>query len=380
MPPIVIDLRQATDSRDVVHRAVQALVEGQLVVFPTETVYGVAASALNAAAVNRLLNLKSRQTGHPFTLAVKSAEDAWDYVPHVSGIGRRLARRCWPGPVTLVMRDRHPDSLLRQLPEIVQSAVCPNGTIGLRVPAHDVLLDVLDMLAGPIVMSSANRSGQPPATEASFAVESLGDDVQLVLDDGPSRFGEPSSVVRVDEDGMEILRAGVVTEQTLHRLATFIIVIVCTGNTCRSPMAEALLRQLLAQRLNCPPEQLEDRGVLVMSAGIAAMAGGRASAESVEVMKRRGLDLTDHAAQPVTDRLVRHADMIFTMTAGHRAGLLAHWPEAAQRTHMLCTEGRDVSDPIGGPLELYSQCAEQIEELLTARLEDLDLDDLLPLG
>ena len=113
-----------------------------------------------------------------------------------------------------------------------------------------------------------------------------------------------------------------------------------------------------------------------MSAGVAAMPGSRASVESVEVMNSFNIDINDHASQPVTDRLVRHADLIFTMTNSHRTALLNHWPEAGNRTHLLCKEGRDVSDPIGRPLELYRKCAEQIDAAIEKRVADIDLDQL----
>ena len=378
MPPVVIDVRNATDARDVIHRAVQAIAEGELVVFPTETVYGVAASALNEKAVEKLLATKERAAGHPLTLAVKSAEEAWDYVPDSCQLGRRLARRCWPGPVTLVMEDSHPDSLLRQLPANVQQAVSPENTVGLRVPGHDLVLEVLQLLAGPLALSSANRSGNAATTTATDAINELGDSVQLVLDDGESRFGEASSVVKVDQQGMTLLREGVVTRSALDRLASFMVVMVCTGNTCRSPMAEVFLKRRLAEKTNCKIEELEDRGIIVSSAGIAAMPGAPAAAESVSIAKKRGLNLEDHAAQPMTERLLRDADMILTMTAGHRQALISHWPAAAERTHVVCPDGRDVADPIGGSLELYEHCADQIDAALAERVADMDLDILCP--
>ena len=116
MAPLVIDIRSAEDTRDVVHRAVQALAEGRLVALPTETVYGLAASALDEKAVQRLISVKDRPQGQPLTLAVKSADDALDYVPNLTRLGRRLARRCWPGPVTLVVENPRGDSLLRSFP------------------------------------------------------------------------------------------------------------------------------------------------------------------------------------------------------------------------------------------------------------------------
>ncbi len=196
MPP-VIDLQSAEDERDVVHRAVQALAEGGLVALPTETVYGLAASALDEDAVGRLLMAKDRTEAKPLPLAIKSADEARDYVPDLCPLARRLARRCWPGPVTLVVDDSHPESLVRQLPPKVRQAVSPRQAIGLRVPGHRVVIEVLRMLAGPLVLTSANRTGMPEAVTANEVLDALGGQVSLVVDDGRCRFGQSSSVVRV---------------------------------------------------------------------------------------------------------------------------------------------------------------------------------------
>ena len=377
MPPVVIDVHNADDLRDVIHRAVQALVEGELVAFPTETVYGLAASALDADAVTCLVELKRRGPTHPLALAVKSADDALDYVPDISHLGRRLARRCWPGPVTLVLGDNHPDSLLRQLPEKVQKSVVPDNTLGLRVPAHRLILEVLQLMAGPLVLTSANRTGEPDAVTAQQVIDQLGDGVQLVLDDGTSQFGQPSSVVQVEKNRLRVLREGVVSASTLRRLANFMVLLVCTGNTCRSPMAEVLMKKQLADRLQCELDELQDQGVDVLSAGIAAAAGGRPSSGAVTVMQEKGLDLSEHFSQPVTARLVQHADLILTMTRSQRDALISHRPEAASRTHVLSTDEQDVSDPVGGSIDVYRECAEQIYGNLLNRLESFKLDEMM---
>jgi protein-tyrosine phosphatase len=155
---------------------------------------------------------------------------------------------------------------------------------------------------------------------------------------------------------------------------------ICTGNTCRSPMAAALLRRRLAERLGCEIHELEDRGVVVASAGLNAYGGGTAAVEAIQLMRERGLDLSDHVSQPLTDRLARHADLIFTMTRSHREMLLAQWPEAAPRTHLLCAEGRDVADPIGGSREIYGACADQIDASLARRVALLDLRAVPPIS
>ncbi|HEX4147454.1 MAG TPA: Sua5/YciO/YrdC/YwlC family protein [Pirellulales bacterium] len=376
MSPVVIDLRSAGDTgadewRDMVHRALQALAEGKLVAFPTETVYAIAASGLSDSAVENLLELAPKGSGRGPVLAVKSVDEAIDYVPDLGPLGQRLARRCWPGPVTLMVRDQHPESLLKQLAPAVQQVVAEEGELGLRVPAHQALQDVLRLLAGPAVLINAPRQNQEEAVTAQQVVEAWDNRVQLVLDDGRSRFGQPSSVVRVLDDTFEVVRLGVVSEQTIKRLASVIILFICTGNTCRSPMAEGMFRHRVAERLGCKPEELEDRGVIIMSAGIAAMMGGRPSPDAVTVMADLGVDLSAHESQPLTAQLVRHADLLLTMTRSHRQAILAEWPDASERTRLLCHDGTDVADPVGGPTDLYRRCAGQIGEQLDDWLKEL---------
>jgi tRNA threonylcarbamoyl adenosine modification protein (Sua5/YciO/YrdC/YwlC family) len=371
MPPIVINLRKTEDSRDVVHRAVQTLAEGKLVVFPTETVYGLAASARRADGVRRIFEAKGRSHQAPLALAIRSVEDAIDYAPTLGVKAQRLARRCWPGPITLVVKHGEDESLLRQLPAEVRAAVAPSGEVGLRVPAHSAVLDVLHMLAGPIALTSANLSGQPDAVTADEAIRSIGQHVGLVIDDGACRYGQPSTVVRARDDSYECLREGVVPASALERLASMLIVIVCTGNTCRSPMAEVLLRKLVAEQLGCKVEEVEQRGVLVSSAGVSAAPGGGAAPEAISTMKERGLDLARHESQPLTEKLVRQADLILALTGAHRQAIIRRWPEASTRTFLVQPDNTDIEDPIGCPMEVYEQCANQIEEALRQRVKEL---------
>lgn len=140
------------------------------------------------------------------------------------------------------------------------------------------------------------------------------------------------------------------------------ILLVCTGNTCRSPMAEAIGRDLLK----------EHKDVWVSSAGVASADGLPASFEAVEAMSKLGLDLSAHRSRGVTRVMAEQADAIYTMTESHRRELAARFPEFADRIQRLDPQ-RDVADPIGGDLAVYEKAAVQIRGSLEKRVSGLGI-------
>ncbi len=370
----IFDLRASGADLDAaVCRTVDLLREGKLVVLPTETVYGLAALASDAAAVERLINLKGRREGHPLPLAISGLNQLYDFASEVDPLALRLARRCWPGAVSLILDASERSSEIHRLPESVRKAVMPGKTVGFRVPHHPLTLTVLGELNEPIVLTSANLTGQPDATDAETAIAALGHGVDLVVDDGPSPIAKPSTAVHVEGNQFTVLREGAVKKETIKRLTARIILFVCTGNTCRSPMAERICEQLLADRLGCTVDQLENHGFVVTSAGISAGLDAPPSRYAVEAMENRELDLSDHRSQQLNETHVRFADHIFTMTRGHREAILSYWPSSDTRLCVLRTDGGDIGDPIGGSLAVYEACADQMEREIAKRLDEIEL-------
>jgi L-threonylcarbamoyladenylate synthase len=348
----------------VIADAVDRLARGEVLGLPTETVYGLAVRADDLAALARLAELKGRTPGQSFTWHAPDTTAVADAaLPHVIG---RLARRYWPGPLTLVVADL-------QGPH-APSALALGGWTGVRVPAHAGARALLAAAPFPIAASSANRTGAPPAVDAAGVRAAFGAaEVPLVLDGGRARLAESSTVAAIGPKRFELLREGIVSAADLRRAGGLSLTFVCTGNTCRSPMAEGLARHALAARLGVGVTEIGRFGFDVSSAGVHAGPGAPASDQAVRVLARRGIDLSQHASTPVSNpsqlRRILAADRVYCLTASHREALIGLLPPGkSEHVALLDPAGGDVPDPYGGPIEQYAATAEVLERMIEARL------------
>tara|TARA_R110002111_G_scaffold168038_1_gene233809 strand:+ start:75239 stop:76342 length:1104 start_codon:yes stop_codon:yes gene_type:complete len=361
-----IDLKQTDDIRDVIHLAVQYLAKGELVAFPTATAYVIAGQSLSSTAMTKLRSLSKAE--EPLVLCVKGFDEAQDYLPEMPPIGRKLGKRCWPGPVVMELDRPGPESLFSQLPIEVQAQICPGPRMRLRAPAHEIIFQTMRLSPSPLVLLNEQSKYQT----ADAIMEDFDGQVALVIDDGPSRFGDQSTIVAVADNQWSILQPGVVTETTLKRLSSEIYMFICTGNTCRSPMAEGLFRKLLSDKLGCQEDELSDQGFIVGSAGLAAATGAPPSPEGVTILAEQGIDIRGHESQPLTGRLLDQADHLYTMTQGHRTAILAERPDLEEVVQLLSPEGKDVSDPIGGGFQCYVDCKKEIEQHLKSIIAQIN--------
>lgn len=341
-------------------RARAALEAGQVVALPTETVYGLAARADRAEALERLRALKGSAAGRALTWHV-GERAALERFPRPSPMALRLVKRYWPGPLTLV---------LPGVPSGLEGAA-QDGWTGVRLPAHRATAELLAWLEFPVVATSANPAGAPPLSDADAIARTFGSGLALVLDGGPPRLGEASAVLKLGPGHFDLLRPGLLDLAQLRQAAGLRIGFICTGNTCRSPMAEGLARDLVSRRLEVPPERLGEFGFRFSSMGVLGGSGLPPSAHGVETLAARGIDISRHRSAAAVPEEIKQLDLVLALSTSHLDALRLLLPPGGTRhCELLDPEGGDVPDPIGGTRADYERTAARIRDALERRLPD----------
>jgi L-threonylcarbamoyladenylate synthase len=205
----VLDVRDLSRAGDALARAVQLLRAGGLVAFPTETVYGLAANALDDSAVQRLFAAKGRPANNPLIVHLAGTEQVGLVTSHWPEVAARLAQRFWPGPLTLVL-PRGPN---------VPTAVTAGGpTVAIRVPAHRVAHALLTRAGVPLAAPSANRSTRLSPTRAEHVLADLDGRIDLILDGGPAPGGIESTVLDLTSTPPRLLRPGLISPAEIEAL------------------------------------------------------------------------------------------------------------------------------------------------------------------
>jgi len=279
VPTLVVDPR--SPDPDVIARAADLLRAGHLVAFPTETVYGLGAHALDAAAVRRIFEAKGRPAYNPLIVHVPDAAGARRIVTDWPEVADRLAEAFWPGPLTLVLPKR---------PEVPDEVTAGLPSVAVRVPAHPVALALLRAAAIPVAAPSANRFTELSPTRAAHVERALGDRVALVLDGGSTDVGIESTVLDLTGERPTLLRPGVLDEARIAAVIGPLARPMSAGFATEARKSPGMIERHYAPRAALVLVDPADAGAVARARALVATAA--ASGQAAGALQLDRLDVS----------------------------------------------------------------------------------------
>jgi L-threonylcarbamoyladenylate synthase len=204
--------------------AIATMQQGGVIAFPTDTVYGIGAALDHPEALTRIYDIKGRPADRPLPILVSRPDVIGTLTVDPDKDMLALAARFWPGPLTVIFTAN---------PSLPPEVVAPDGTVGIRVPDHSIALTIAQHAGGAIASTSANRSGEPPATRAEEIRASLGGEIDIILDGGIAPHQEASTVIRREGDTITVIREGAIAAATIHEAWDTVLA------SARAPLSDA---------------------------------------------------------------------------------------------------------------------------------------------
>ncbi len=330
-----------------IKKAADLLKKGKIVVFPTETVYGVGVALSQKKSVSKIYDLKGREEHKPLTYHISSLRFLDLENIYFSYLIRFLVHRFFPGPITLIVKH-------------------VNGEIiGYRFPSHKIARKLIEYVGEPVLATSANKSSEIPANSAEEAKAAFEDKVALYIDGGKTDLKEASTIIDLTGWPAQIIREGTNAQKVKEALKEFEnnrtlkkqVLFVCTGNTCRSPMGEGWMRNALEK------QGLSDK-YIVTSCGTSAFTGIPPAEESIQVCNKAGIDISHQRSRTLSAELILESDYIFVMTEQHKNYIVELIPEVENRIKVL-----EIGDPLGLSVASYAKVFQEIDEKCKKEME-----------
>lgn len=329
------------------NECVRIIEKGGIVGFPTETVYGLGINAADNKARKRLYEIKQRPLDKPLTLHISAFSKIEDFTSDNSAKLYKLIDKFWPGPLTLILK-----------------AKTKNETVGLRCPANKIAQELINRTTKTILATSANLSDKQPAVESKDVLNDFDGKVEAIIDAGKTKLMNESTIVDLSADTLKFLRSGAIDKEEIEKvLNTKVVLLVCTGNSCRSVMAKTLLEKAL--------KEVGRSDIEVIDAGTQTIGNMPPTEFTVKLLAGVGIDVSSHRSAQLTRKLIRKSDLILVMEKSHEEYILSMEPQAKKRLYLLREfsfeeSGKDldleIADPIGKSFEIYQGCFNIIKQ------------------
>ncbi|KAA3617121.1 MAG: threonylcarbamoyl-AMP synthase [Calditrichaeota bacterium] len=364
----------------IIKRAVDCLEKGGLIVYPTDTLYGLGVDAYNREAVNKLFLVKQRDMRKPVSILLNSIQQIKEIFGFSPSSIKKDLEKILPGRVTCIIKN----NLQKKVP-IFESVEKP-GTfldkVGIRIPSDKVSSALVNLFDSPISSTSANISGMSNSFSIQNVIAQFGGELDLILDAGPIPESKGSSVIDMTKLPYIIKRQGDVSEFDLMELLgeekiisgrnKFVITFVCSGNICRSPIAEAILKKMVSKTKY-------KYQIKVQSAGTLRLQKSQAHDFAINVCHDMDIDLTKHLSNPINDKIVHESEIVFCLAQNHYEYLVKKFPQHKKKFFLLKQWNKSqilsipsIADPIGHDLKFfkgtYKEIYQEIKRILPAVL------------
>ena len=339
------------DPSDIHNSVLQEIAEGicvgKCVIFPTETVYGLGALHTHTDTLKYICEIKGRGISKPLAFYIHSIDQlsGFDFVyPHYF---IEFTDTFWPGPITLLLKAKDGE------------------THGIRFPDQTITIKLLRMLPTLLKGTSANISGEDCLTKPQAIYKQFEGKVDYIVDGGVSKYGNESTVIDITTDPSVIVRKGIMWEKVKEYFAIKNIkyemkkrvLVVCTGNTCRSPMVGGIL-------INAFTKMRLNNVIDVDSCGVYSPFSIAPSQYAIDVLRDEGIDISWHRSKSITKKLLQEADKIIVMTKEHE-----HIIRNINNTYTAKIRILNINDPIGRGLKFYKETFSNIKIKLEEMIE-----------
>jgi len=352
----------------IIKKAVECLENGGLIVYPTDTLYGLGVDAYNREAVNKLFIVKQRDMRRPVSILLNSIQQIKEIFGFSPARIKKDLEKILPGRVTCIINN----AFDKKIP-IFEKVNKPGSyleKIGIRIPTDKVSTALVNLFDSPISSTSANISGMDNVFSIESVVSHFGAELDLILDAGPIPKSKGSSVIDMTKDPYIIVRQGDVCEYDLIELLgekkivsrrdKFVITFVCSGNICRSPIAEAILKKMISKTKY-------KYQIKIQSAGTLNLQKSQAHDHAINVCHDSEIDLTKHLSKKINEKIVHESEIVFCLAQNHYNYLVNKYPHHKKKFFLLKQWNKpqilsipSIADPIGHDLKFFKTTFREI--------------------